>query len=356
MSAHCCPGPAQPAVDPAYRRALWVALVVNALMFVVEAAASWRSGSLALLADSIDFLGDAANYALSLAVVGMALAVRARAALLKAACMAGFGVFVLLQAAWRVADGEAPEPLTMGVVGFAALLANVGVAWMLFRFRGDAQMRSVWICSRNDAIGNLAVMAAAPSCTVPGPRRMATITRRAEPRPWRAGGPVVRAFFHTDSGCRRRRGGPGKIHRFEGRSRLLQPRAAGPRADVISQEKINLPLTRIRTALRRGGAHGLLAAWAVCSATAASAQGQAPQKGSLQVSLWAASCMACHGAEGRAEGTGLSLRGRPADQLLSRLLDFKYGRLQATVMHQHAKGYKDEELRLIAEYFANLQR
>jgi Co/Zn/Cd efflux system component len=161
MSAHCCPGPAQPAVDPAYRRALWVALVVNALMFVVEAAASWRSGSLALLADSIDFLGDAANYALSLAVVGMALAVRARAALLKAACMAGFGVFVLLQAAWRVAGGEAPEPLTMGVVGFAALLANVGVAWLLFRFRGDAQMRSVWICSRNDAIGNLAVMAAA---------------------------------------------------------------------------------------------------------------------------------------------------------------------------------------------------
>ena len=162
MSAHCCPGPAQPAVDPAYRRALWVALVVNALMFVVEAAASWRSGSLALLADSIDFFGDAANYALSLAVVGMALAVRARAALLKAACMAAFGVFVLVQAAWRAAGGDAPEPLTMGVVGFAALLANVGVAWMLFRFRGgDAQMRSVWICSRNDAIGNLAVMAAA---------------------------------------------------------------------------------------------------------------------------------------------------------------------------------------------------
>jgi len=117
-----------------------------------------------------------------------------------------------------------------------------------------------------------------------------------------------------------------------------------------------VPLTSIRTALRRCGAHGLLAAWAVCSATAAFAQGQAPQKGSLQVSLWAASCMACHGAEGRAEGTGLSLRGRPADQLLSRLLDFKSGRLQATVMHQHAKGYKDEELRLIAEYFANLQR
>ena len=161
MSAHCCPTP-PPAVDPAYRRALWVALWVNALMFAVEAAASWRSGSLALLADSIDFFGDAANYALSLVVVGMALTVRARAALLKAACMGAFGVFVLAQAAWRLGSGAAPEAFTMGVVGFAALLANVGVAWMLFRFRtGDSQMRSVWICSRNDAIGNLAVMAAA---------------------------------------------------------------------------------------------------------------------------------------------------------------------------------------------------
>ena len=161
MSAHCCPAP-EPAVDPAYRRALWVALGVNAAMFFVEAAASWASGSLALLADSIDFFGDAANYALSLVVVSMALAVRARAALVKAACMAGFGLFVLGSAAWRAGSGAAPEAFTMGVVGFAALLANVGVAWMLFRFRkGDSQMRSVWICSRNDAIGNLAVMAAA---------------------------------------------------------------------------------------------------------------------------------------------------------------------------------------------------
>ena len=86
MSAHCCPVDREPAVDPAYRRALWVALVVNALMFVVELAASWSSGSLSLLADSIDFFGDAANYALSLVVVGMALSVRAKAALFKAAC------------------------------------------------------------------------------------------------------------------------------------------------------------------------------------------------------------------------------------------------------------------------------
>ena len=162
MSAHCCHAPAEPGPDPRYRRALWVALAVNAVMFVIELAASWQAGSLSLLADSIDFFGDAANYALSLAVVGMALAVRARAALFKAACMGGFGVFVLGQAAWRLGEAAPPAALTMGAVGFLALLANVGVALVLYRFRsGDANMRSVWLCSRNDAIGNLAVMLAA---------------------------------------------------------------------------------------------------------------------------------------------------------------------------------------------------
>lgn len=162
MSAHCCHAPAAPSVDPRYRRALWVALWVNASMFVAELAASWSSGSLSLLADSIDFFGDAANYALSLAVVGMALSVRSKAALFKAACMGAFGVFVLGQALWRMRSGAAPEALTMGAVGFVALLANVGVALLLYRFRtGDANMRSVWLCSRNDAIGNLAVMLAA---------------------------------------------------------------------------------------------------------------------------------------------------------------------------------------------------
>ncbi|MFN9744740.1 MAG: c-type cytochrome [Betaproteobacteria bacterium] len=117
-----------------------------------------------------------------------------------------------------------------------------------------------------------------------------------------------------------------------------------------------MPHATVPAFLARRAARVLLAAWAFGACPAAWAQAPAPQQGSLQVSLWAASCMACHGAEGRAEGTGLSLRGRPADQLHSRLLDFKNGRLQATVMHQHAKGYKDEELRLIAEYFANLKR
>lgn len=161
MSAHCCT-PARPAVDARYRKALWIALAVNAAMFVAEVAAAASSSSVSLLADSIDFLGDAANYALSLAVLGMALATRAKASLVKAACMGGFGVFVLGRAAWSASQGIVPEPITMGAVGLLALAANVGVALLLYRFRtGDSNMRSAWICSRNDALGNLAVMLAA---------------------------------------------------------------------------------------------------------------------------------------------------------------------------------------------------
>lgn len=165
MSAHCCSSAscsAPPPVDPRYRKALWIALVLNAVMFAVELGASWTSGSVSLLADSIDFFGDAGNYAISLAVLGMAVTARSRAALFKAACMGGFGVFVLGKALWNLQDGVAPEPATMGAVGLAALAVNAGVALMLYRFRsGDANMRSVWICSRNDALGNVAVMLAA---------------------------------------------------------------------------------------------------------------------------------------------------------------------------------------------------
>ena len=157
--------PAAPAlaVDlPRYRRVLWIALAVNAAMFFVELAAGYRSGSLSLLADAIDFAGDAANYAVSLAVLSAALAWRARTALLKSFCMMGFGMFVLGRALWSVFHGVAPDAATMGAVGFLALLANVSVAWMLYAFReGDANMRSVWLCSRNDAISNIAVMLAA---------------------------------------------------------------------------------------------------------------------------------------------------------------------------------------------------
>lgn len=136
--------------------------MLNAAMFVAELGAAWTSGSVSLLADAIDFFGDAGNYALSLAVLGMTLATRSRAALFKAACMGAFGVFVLAKAAWNLRAGTPPEPATMGVVGVVALAVNGGVALMLYRFRaGDANMRSVWLCSRNDALGNLAVMLAA---------------------------------------------------------------------------------------------------------------------------------------------------------------------------------------------------
>ena len=164
MSAHCCSDTpsSPPPVDPTYRRILWVALVLNALMFVVELGTSWTSGSVSLLADSIDFFGDAANYALSLAVLGMAMSARAKVALFKAACMGAFGVFVLGTALWNLQSDIPPEPATMGAVGLAALAVNAGVALLLYRFRtGDANMRSVWICSRNDALGNVAVMLAA---------------------------------------------------------------------------------------------------------------------------------------------------------------------------------------------------
>jgi len=164
MSAHCCHDAScsAPTVDPRYRRVLLGALVLNALMFVVELGASWSSGSVSLLADSIDFFGDAGNYAISLAVLGMAMPARSKAALFKAACMGAFGLFVLGKALHDLEAGMPPEPVTMGIVGFAALAVNGGVAFMLYRFRsGDANMRSVWICSRNDALGNIAVMLAA---------------------------------------------------------------------------------------------------------------------------------------------------------------------------------------------------
>ena len=156
------PANAAPPIDPRWRRALWIALVVNAAMFGVELVAGLQANSVSLLADAVDFAGDAANYALSLAVLSMAMVWRSRAAYVKGATMFAYGLFVLARAGWLLQSGSVPEPLTMGVVGLVALLANAGVAVLLYAFRtGDANMRSVWLCSRNDALSNLAVMAAA---------------------------------------------------------------------------------------------------------------------------------------------------------------------------------------------------
>lgn len=164
--AGCCQSSCTPDKNalnsPAWRRALWIALAVNAAMFAAEIAAGVAAGSAALQADALDFFGDAANYAISLGVAGMALAWRARAALLKGGTLALFGLAVIGTALWYAMIGTRPEPQVMGIVGLLALAANAGVALMLYRFRtGDANMRSVWICSRNDAIGNVAVLAAA---------------------------------------------------------------------------------------------------------------------------------------------------------------------------------------------------
>ena len=164
MSAHCC-GPAhsfQSTIGPNVRRVLWIALVVNLVMFAVEIVGSVKSGSMSLLADSVDFAGDAANYGISLAVLSMGLAWRSRAAMVKGLSMAAYGLFVVGNTAWMGFAGRTPDPVTMGSIAALALFANVAVAAMLYAFRdGDANLRSVWLCSRNDAIGNLAVMLAA---------------------------------------------------------------------------------------------------------------------------------------------------------------------------------------------------
>lgn len=148
--------------EPGWRRALWIALAINAGMFFVEMFAGSAADSHALQADALDFLGDAANYAISLLVAGMPLIWRSRAAFAKGLTLAVLGGWILVTAARAALGGTSPEAATMGVVGFAALATNATVALMLYRFRtGDANMRSVWICSRNDAIGNIAVVAAA---------------------------------------------------------------------------------------------------------------------------------------------------------------------------------------------------
>jgi Co/Zn/Cd efflux system component len=161
MSDACCNVPPPPR-GISYRRVLWIALLANVAMFAVELLASAWSGSSALAADAADFLGDSANYALSLGALAIGGAWVSRVALMKGGAMAVYGVAVLAYAAWRAWLGVPPEPLTMGLVGLLALTVNFSVAALLFRFReGDANMRSVWLCTRNDVIANLAVLVAA---------------------------------------------------------------------------------------------------------------------------------------------------------------------------------------------------
>src|SRR4029077_20237976 len=133
-----------------------------AVMFLVEIGAGLAAGSASLQADALDFLGDAANYAISLIVVGMALRYRATAALAKGVTMGLFGLWVIGTVVWHTVHGTLPSAFTMGAVGFAALAANAASFGLLCAYRsGDANMRSAWICTRNDVLGNLAVLLAA---------------------------------------------------------------------------------------------------------------------------------------------------------------------------------------------------
>lgn len=166
MSGCCahdtCSGDTKSGNSPQWRRALWIALAVNATMLAGEMIAGAAAGSASLQADALDFLGDSANYAISLGVAGMGLAWRARTALLKGWGLLVLGAWVLGSTVWHAYSGTLPRAEVMGIVGIVALIANAAVALILYRFRtGDANMRSVWICSRNDAIGNIAVVAAA---------------------------------------------------------------------------------------------------------------------------------------------------------------------------------------------------
>jgi Co/Zn/Cd efflux system component len=155
---HCVDNPA----EPGYRSILWVALALNAAMFAIEMAAGLGEGSVSLQADAIDFFADAVTYGLTLFVLGRTLAWRASAGLAKAAMMAVFGILVIGTAIRQATGVGAPSPEVMGAVGFMALAANVACAALFFRHRkGDSNRRSAWLCSRNDAIGNLLVVVAA---------------------------------------------------------------------------------------------------------------------------------------------------------------------------------------------------
>jgi Co/Zn/Cd efflux system component len=148
--------------SPQYRRALWAVIAINAVMFGVEISAGAFAGSQALKADALDFLGDSLTYGMSLAVIGMSVTTRANAAMFKGISLAAMGVWVLGTTVWQIFVLGVPRADVMGVIGLMALAANAASVVILMRFKdGDANVRSVWLCSRNDAIGNVAVMGAA---------------------------------------------------------------------------------------------------------------------------------------------------------------------------------------------------
>jgi len=149
-------------VDPRYKRVLWTVIAINAAMFVTEIVAGHLARSQALQADALDFLGDTVTYGLSLAVIGASLRIRASAALFKGVSLSLMGAGVLGSTLYHVLILGLPRAEIMGGIGLLALGANLASVVLLMRYKdGDANVRSVWLCSRNDAIGNVVVMVAA---------------------------------------------------------------------------------------------------------------------------------------------------------------------------------------------------
>jgi Co/Zn/Cd efflux system component len=162
MSGQCCQNqPKFDGVSAEFKRALWIVIVINGVMFVVEMIAGRISQSQSLQADALDFFADTITYGLSLYVIGMSIKVRSSAALLKGFSLAGMGLWVLGSTVYQSFLPSLPQAEVMGLIGFLALLANSLSVLLLIRYRnGDANVRSAWLCSRNDAIGNIAVMLA----------------------------------------------------------------------------------------------------------------------------------------------------------------------------------------------------
>jgi Co/Zn/Cd efflux system component len=157
--SHCSTSQAD---SPAYRRVLWACLIANAIMFVVQIIASHLAHSVALLANSLDFLSDAANYGISIYVLGHSLAVKAKASIFKGASLGLIGLWAAYETFRQAFEPVVPEPILMTVISIIALAVNVGCAVLLYRYRsGNSNTQSVWLCSRNDALGNIAVMFAA---------------------------------------------------------------------------------------------------------------------------------------------------------------------------------------------------
>jgi len=163
--AKCCENTAKfDGISDDYKRRLWIVIALNAVMFIVEITAGQLAKSQALQADALDFLGDSVTYAISLAVIGTSIKVRTNAALFKGVSLFIMGLWVLAVTLYRVFYAETPEAEIMGSIGFLALMTNLASVLILVSYKdGDANVRSVWLCSRNDAIGNVAVMVAALS-------------------------------------------------------------------------------------------------------------------------------------------------------------------------------------------------